>query len=211
MTVKEASPCLAFDVDAPLSGAQAAEFIKAGYSAVARYIPRLPALGRGDLTALEIQILLTAGLSVFCVQHVGADNWKPSASLGTQYGQYAGFYAEKIGLPKGVSIFLDLEMVSPSSTPEQCIDYCTAWYNEVHLAGYAPGVYCGYQTGLSDQQLYDLPFASYWRAYNCDQNIPTRGYCIIQEPAKGLGGISFDPNRIQADNLGGLPIFLYGS
>jgi len=211
MVVKQAIPGKAFDVDQQLSGSEAAAFVKAGYLSVGRYIPRTPALAKGNLTALEIEVLLTAGLSIFCVQHVAEDNWMPSAALGTQYGQYGATYAKAIGLPAGVSIFLDLEMVNTGATVEQITDYCNEWFNEIQLEGYTAGLYVGWQTGLSSQQLYDLPFKSYWRGYNADIAVATRGYQILQAPAKNLNGISFDPNEIWTDKLGGLPILLYPS
>lgn len=203
--VKNAVPGMAFDVDQPLTGAQYAEFKSNGYEAVIRYIPRKASLVAGNLTAPEIAAILGAGLSLGVVQHVASPGWEPSAELGEIYGQYAAEYCGQIGLPKGITVWLDLEEVAPN---EDVDGYCRAWFKAVEVAGYLGGLYVGYNCGLSDQQLYDLPTKSYWKAYNCDQSIPTRGWQITQHTQKTLNGIAYDPNTVAADNLGDLPIWL---
>ena len=199
---------MAFDVNQPLTGAQAAEFKAAGFGAVIRYIPRTSALTKGNLTAPEIAAIIGAGLSLSVVQHVSPDNWQPNEELGANYGGYASAYCNHIGLPEGVNVWLDLEMVNPASQPQDIIDYCTEWYDWVHGGGYEPGLYVGWQTGLSPAQLYDLPFKSYWKGYNADVPIPKRGYQIIQSTQKTLNGITYDPNVVKKDLLGDSPIFL---
>ena len=203
---------LGFDVDEPLMAGSAAAFKAMNFDFCIRYIPRTSALAKGNLTLSEIGIILDAGLSLSAVQHCPEPGWQPTAALGTQYGQYAGQYAAEIGLPPGINIWLDLEMVAPTAKADDIIAYCENWYDQVGLHGYIPAVYIGYQTGLTDTQLYEnLSFKHYWRAYNCDQSIPTRGYQITQFPAKTLNGISFDPNIVKSDNLGSLPIFVFPS
>lgn len=211
MVVKQAIPGQYFDCNTPLNAAEAKTFVDAGMLGVGRYVPRTPANIPGNLTNAEIDVLLDAGLSVFAVQHVSPDNWLATAALGLSYGAYAATYAKLIGLPALVSLFLDLEMVSPTSVASDIIAYCKAWFNEVSAAGYTPGIYVGWQSGLSDQELYDLPFISYWAGYNCDQSIPERGWQIRQHTAKVLNGISYDPNTVTADNKGSLPMFLFPS
>lgn len=208
MVVKNAVPGLCFDVDQPLSGAQAGEFVKAGYLACGRYLPRTPALMKGNLTALEIQILLTAGLSIFAVQHCPEPGWVPSAALGTLYGGYAAGYAKAIGLPPGMILWDDLEMVVDATPAWAVIDYCNAWYAAVNAAGYIPGLYVGYGAILSPEALYmKLPFKHYWRAYNGPE-VSIRGFQIVQETQQTLNEIAFDPNRTQLDELGDSAIWL---
>jgi hypothetical protein len=208
MIVKQAIPCQAFDVNQPLSASEAALFKGAGFDACIRYIPRTIALIKGNLTIPERDIILNAGLSLMVVQHVSPDNWEPTAALGKSYGSYAATYAEMIGLPEGIAIWLDLEMVSRSSTSADIIAYCDAWFDQIMAAGFQPGIYAGYQTCLTDQQLYDLPFLHYWRGYNCNHDIKPRGWQILQHTQKSLNGIYYDPNTIQADLLGDLPIWV---
>lgn len=208
MIVKPAIPGLGFDVNQPLWAAQAAAFKAAGHSFCVRYLPRTPALVKGNLTAAEVTAILGAGLALMAVQHVPQPGWEPSAALGTSYGGYAAEYATEIGLSNGMNLWLDLEEVSKDATAQDVSDYCHAWAAAVEVDGYVPGIYVGWNIGLTDQQLYLLPFKHYWRAYNCDQSIPMRGYQIVQKPQQTLDGITFDPNHLQADLQGGLPLWL---
>lgn len=208
-TVKPAvAGSLGFDVNQPLTPGQAAAFVQAGYVFAVRYLPRTPALAPGNLTVHEIEILIAAGLSVGAVQHVGLPGWNPTAELGTQYGEYAAEYAKQIGLPPGMNLWLDLEEVSETSTVEDVSAYCHAWYSEVAGHGYHPGLYVGWAIKLNPQQLYDLPFKAYWKAYNADIPVANRGYQITQRTQKTLDGVTYDPNTVASDNLGDLPIFL---
>jgi hypothetical protein len=207
-TVKSATPGMGFDVNQQLSAGQATAFREAGYLFCVRYLPRTPLLIPGNLTAAEIEIILGAGLALMAVQHVPNPGWDPTADLGEQYGNYAVQYAQEIGLPNGINIFLDLEEVAAGATPQDVIDYCHAWAASVEVAGYVPGVYVGWNIKLSDQQLYaNLPFKNYWRAYNCDQSIPTRGYQILQKIQQVLDGVTFDPDVLQTDNMGDVPVW----
>lgn len=206
--VKSANPGLGFDVNQSLSITQARAFFITGYIFCIRYLPRTPYLKQGNLTAQEIAIILNTGLSLSVVQHCPLPGWEPSIDLGSQYGQYAGAYATEIGLPIGMNIWLDLEEVATNSTSQNVIDYCKAWFVAVQAAGYIPGIYCGYGTNLSSQQLYDLPFKHYWKAYNYDNGVAIRGFQIIQEPQKTMIGIQFDPNKSQIDNKGDVAIWL---
>lgn len=212
MVVKKAISGQYFDVDQILTSAEAAEFVKAGYLGVVRYIPRTPALAAGNLTAGEMQNILEGGLALSVVQHCPEPNWLPTATLGTLYGSYAAQYAESTGLPKGMHIWLDLEMVNPSAKVEDITAYCTNWFNEVQAGGYLGALYVGWQTGLSSHQLYmNLPFRAYWKGYNADIAVATRGYMITQHPQKTLNGIEFDEDIIVPDDIGDLPMLLCNS
>jgi Domain of unknown function (DUF1906) len=209
MTVRQATPSMGFDVDQVLSNEQAAVFKANGYDFCLRYIPRQLDTFRYNLTNPEMLRILAAGLSLMVVQHCPEPNWQPTADLGKQYGEYGAGYCEKtLQLPKGASVWLDLEMVKPATPIADTISYATEWYNAIKAAGYNPGLYCGFQTGLAPSELYrNLPFKSYWRAYN-GPDVATRGFQMIQEPEQILDGISFDPNRCQPDQLGDTAFWL---
>ena len=212
MVVKKAIPGQYFDVDQILTSAESAEFVKAGYLGVVRYIPRTSALAAGNLTAGEMQDILEGGLALSVVQHCPEPNWLPTAALGTLYGSYAAQYAESTGLPKGMHLWLDLEMVNPAATVQNITEYCTNWFSEVQGGGYLGGLYVGWNTMLSSYQLYmNLPFRAYWRGYNADIAVATRGYQIKQSPQKVLSGINYDPDTISPDDIGDLPMLLYPS
>lgn len=206
---RQATRSVGFDVDQQLSFPQAVAFAKAGKTFCIRYIPRTPALVSGNLTRVEISNILNAGLNLMVVQHVPMPGWSPTGTLGVQYGKYAVAYCIQIGLTKGVTVWLDLESVNTytESGPQNIIDYCNQWYTVVSAAGYVPGLYVGYGPGLSAEQLYDLEFKHYWRAYNGPE-VATCGYQVVQQTQQTLNGIQYDPNTLQPDNEGRLPFWL---
>lgn len=198
-----------FDVNSVLSASAAVSFKNAGYSFCIRYIPRTANLIQGNLTNAEAMGILNAGLALMAVQHVALPGWSPTTNLGTIYGNYAATYASQVvGLPPGMNIWCDLEEVAPASSPNDVIAYCQAWYYAVHIAGYIPGLYVGYGTLLSPEQLYDeLSFQHYWRAYNGPE-VATRGFQLIQKTEKTLNGIAFDPDVTQNDEMGDSALWL---
>lgn len=201
------------DINSVLSADQCAALKEAGLSFVMRYAPRKLDNFLYNLTNAEQGRILAARLGLAVVQHVSPDNWTPTADLGKQYGEYMANYCLKtIQLVKGVGAWLDLEMVKPGTPIADTIGYATEWWSAVNAAGYNPGLYCGYQPGLSSDELYrNLPFQFYWRSYNYDDGVTTRGYCLVQHPQQTIAGLQVDPDTVQADNLGGLPMFLYPS
>jgi hypothetical protein len=89
------------------------------------------------------------------------------------------------------------------------IAFLNNWHDQVGTAGYTPGLYVGYDAGLSASDLYRrLKFEHYWSAYNLkhDQYPATRGVQMKQALQERLAGILFDPDTIQKDALGGLPL-----
>lgn len=192
-----------FDVNSPLTPSDASNFKNAGYSFCIRYIPRTADLIKNNLTNTEALGILNAGLALMPVQHVALPGWKPTTNLGTIYGNYAATYARQVvGLPQGVNVWCDLEGVAPGTSPNDVIAYCQAWYYAVHIAGYIPAIYVGYDTMLSPEQIYDeLSFQHYWRAYNGPE-VATRGFQLIQKTDEKLDGITFDPDVTQNDDMG---------
>jgi hypothetical protein len=205
-----------FDCNTIVRPADAARFVKAGYTFAIRYVPRVGALPH-DITAAEFRMLLNAGLGVMLVQHVeraGPPWWPPLETKGMAYGERAAEYARDIGYPIGATLWLDLEGIVPKTDPETVIRYCNAWFDKVRAVGYQPGIYVGYNAILNASQLYQrLKFQRYWSAYNLDkdQYPGTRGVCMQQHEAHGLfaapRGIVFpiDVNTVHGDKLGGLP------
>jgi hypothetical protein len=207
-TVQSAAPGLrGFDINATVSGSVAQQFVQAGYHYCIRYVP-FGTVQDPDLTAAEAEGILGAGLALMAVQHVRYPGWDPSGPLGTQYGQAAVQYLQGIGFPGGVNVWCDLEGVG--SVPAQdVIDYCNNWYVAVATGGYVPGLYVGYEPGMSNQQLYDLKFQHYWAAYNTNSSIPTRGYQLVQAPqSTHVAGLDYDDDTTQTDKLGGTVLWL---
>ena len=196
-----------FDIDYTVTAGDAQQLVQAGYRYAIRYVP-LDEVVDPDLTAAEAETILGAGLALMAVQHVMEPGWMPTAALGTRFGGRAVGYLQGIGFPTGVNVWCDLECVG-SASEQDVIDYCKSWYSAVAQAGYVPGLYVGYQPGLTDQQLYDLPFQHYWAAYNTNSSVPTRGYQLVQSPAGSpVGGLSYDDDETRTDALGGQVLWL---
>jgi Domain of unknown function (DUF1906) len=220
-TVQQATAGLSgFDIDLILSAAQAQDFKNAGYDFCIRYIPRTADLAlrtTTNLTNTEASAILNAGLALMAVQHVANEGWAPTAALGTAYGNYAATYAsEVVELPQGVNIWCDLEVVALHTDAADVIAYCQAWYNEVNAAGYVPGLYVGFGIVLTADQLYnDLSFQHYWRAYNAEVGVATRGYQLKQRDALKMNSVTpdtgdntFDPDITQNDSKGDAVLWL---
>ena len=198
-----------FDADTPISTQAAADFFSAGFRFCLRYVGRVQ-MASYDLTAQEAEGILAAGLALMPVQHVLDPGWQPTAALGAEYGQNAATFAQQLGFPAGVNVWCDLESVATSAAASDVTGYCNAWYEAVAAAGYVPGLYVGYEPGLTGQQLHDdLRFDAYWAAYNVD-GVSTphpRGWQLVQSEGHGsIAGISteqYDADTTQTDAMGG--------
>lgn len=202
-----------FDCNAYVSPTDAAKFVARGYTFALRYAPRLRTHS-GDLTAVELGGLLTAGLAVGVVQHYEGDGWTPTPENGTVYGQTAASFCADIGIAQGVYVWLDLEGVNSVVSSDQIIRYCNNWYEEVEKAGYAAGLYVGHDARLNPGQLYNLSFERYWGALNLnvDEFPAIRGLCMKQheeKPGDLPTGVSYaiDTDTVMADHRGCLPTF----
>jgi hypothetical protein len=204
-----------FDANTPISASTAAAFYAKGYRFCVRYVGRT-AMASYDLTASEAKTILEAGLALMVVQHVLNPGWNPTQSLGQEYGANAAKFTKAIGVPPGVNLWCDLECVASGTAASDVIAYCNAWADQVSAAGYVPGLYVGYQPGLTAQQLYqNLKFKHYWGAYNIDgDEIPaTRGLQLQQKVGTSgtIGGVSteaYDDDVTMSDKLGGSAVWL---
>lgn len=203
-----------FDANTPIGSQAAKDFYDAGYRFCLRYVGRVQ-MASYDLTAQEANDILDAGLALMPVQHVLDPGWAPTQSLGAEYGANAAGFAQQVGFPPGVNVWCDLECVADDTPASNVTAYCNAWYDAVAGAGYVPGLYVGYQPGLTGQQLYGtLRFQHYWAAYNVD-GVSTprpRGWQMIQTVGSGtIGGITteaYDADTTRTDGKGGTPLWL---
>lgn len=203
-TVEASPPSVpGFDSDTILTAPVTQQFYSGGYKFCLRYLS-LGAESAQDLTTQEATDILNSGLALMPVQHVRKPGWLPSANLGQQDGQNAASNAQDVGFPGAVNVWCDLEGVGSSAAPQDVIDYCQAWYSAVDAAGFLPGLYVGYGTKLSGQQLYDLSFQHYWRSQSTVPQIPHRGYQLVQFlPSITAYGIAIDLDVTQRDDAGG--------
>ena len=204
-----------FDTDTVLDAPTAMQLAQAGFQFAVRYLSRIVPQNGGDLSAAEISAITGAGLALMAVQHVARPGWGPTLALGASYGHAAAANAAAIGLPFGMTVWLDLEGVAPWSTSADTIAYVNTWAGEVAAGGYEPGIYVGANQPLTGDELYwRLKVSRYWRSASRVADISYRGYCMAQAlmpaPIDGGGGISIDIDRnvIMADAFGGLPNWL---
>jgi len=203
--VQSATPgLLGFDANTVIDLETAQKFFDDGYRFCVRYVSRGPEAST-DLSAQEATEILNAGLALMPVQHVRAEGWTPSESLGEQDGTQAGSNASAVGFRPGVNVWCDVEGVSSSTDAQNVINYCNAWFDAVEAAGYLPGLYVGANAILTDQQLFaELSFQHYWRSQSNVPNVAHRGYQLIQLwPTTTVNGIGIDMDVTQDDFKGG--------
>jgi hypothetical protein len=202
-----------FDCDAHVSIYAASQFRMQGYRFCVRYVGRIKQNPQ-DLTGSEASGILAAGLGLQVVQHVLNPGWTPTGALGKQYGAFAAQSAADIGYKFGGMLWCDLEGVGQDKPndgidPRDVIAFLNNWHSQVGYAGYTPGLYVGYDVNLTPDQLYQrLRFEHYWGSYNLDvdKRPSVRGLQMKQALQQRLDGIVFDPNTVQRDALGGLPL-----
>jgi hypothetical protein len=202
-----------FDCNTVLSPFVAKKFFDAGYRFVVRYVGRT-VMANFDLGTKEAEGILAAGLGLMVVQHVAVEGWKPTGTLGLEYGVNAARFCKQLGLPSGVSVWCDLEGVNTHTQSQDAIDFCNQWHSEVACQSYLPGLYVGWRPGMTAHEIYSkLRFTHYWGAYNVDAIPLPRGFQMRQYAKKDtdkVGGVTFDfdVNYIRADSLGGRPSLL---
>lgn len=204
-----------FDVNGPVAPDTAVKFRTAGYRFAVRYVRRVEP-HPFDITAHEAQNILTAGLGLMLVQHVGKEGWSPTGAMGGSYGATAAHEAIGVGYPRGCILWCDLEGVSSAVGAQDVVNFCNAWHDYVAAAGYEPGLYVGYGARLSAQQLYSaLKFKRYWSAYNLNaDSFPAVRSVQMKQGAypgpRAVPGVAFeyDTDVCQADKLGGRVIML---
>lgn len=197
-----------FDCNQHLSQQVASVFRGYGYRFAIRYVPRHKA-NPGDLSRSEAAGILNAGLALMIVQHVQLPGWVPTGAMGKEYGTFAAQSAIDVGYLPGGMVWCDLEGVKLGTDHSDVIAFCNYWLDQVGHAGFTPGLYVGYDAGLTGDELYKkLRFEHYWSAYNlnADQFPATRNVQMKQGVEKVLSGVRFDPDTIKADALGGLPL-----
>ena len=211
-TVSQAPPgVIGFDSSDALNPVQAKQFFNKGYRFCIRYVAhtRTSSGPFVDLTSQEAESIIGAGLALMVVQHPLAAGWAPDVGLGQSFGQYAAAHAGEAGIPPGVNVWLDLEGVKAGTQAADVIAFCNAWFDEVEAVGYETGVYIGASPILTADQLYwDLKTQHYWKGGSSSKagvpdDIPNRGYQLIQRISNPGASNEFDSDVTKDDNFGG--------
>ena len=95
---KAPNKSLGFDADSVIHPQAAQVFYSKGFKFALRYLS-LNEEQLGDLTNLEANDILNAGLALMPVQHVPEPGWFPSDELGKLYGQNAA--SQVVGFLRG--------------------------------------------------------------------------------------------------------------
>lgn len=200
-----------FDTNTKLTYEKAMCLKEKGYEFAIRYVGRL-SMASHDIDSVEIENILKAGLKLGIVQHCPPKpGIIPTTGIGKLWGKNAATFAEAAGYSKGCIIYLDLEDVNPiyKSKQQDIITFCNDWYDEVFKADYIPGIYVGFNTFLTGEQLYHkLKFQHYWKSFSKVPDVLKRGYEMVQIKGITECGIQIDTNEVTGDRLGNRPIFM---
>jgi hypothetical protein len=196
-----------FDTNTHISAAAAVAFRQRGFGFCVRYLSRATPQAANDLSWAEAQAILSGGLGLMAVQHVMRAGWVPDAARGAQYGTAAVSNAQAVGLPPGMTVWLDLEGVRGGVDSADVIAYCNAWFALLAAAGYVPGIYVGANCGLDGDALYwRLQTRHYWRSGSDVPDLPQRGYQLVQRAnplPDVVNGIAIDRDVTRVDAFGG--------
>jgi len=208
-TVQAAPPCLIVDTDVKLTPNVISAIEAQGYKGIVRYVP-LPGMpAASDIDSVELGAILEAGLGLMLVQHVRRPPWDPGQHSGARDATTAVQAAQMAGYLRGAHLFLDLEGISGNGPDTKA--FAEAWAAVIVGAGYAAGCYVGYGVPLGPQELYDLKnINSYWSDVGA-REVAVRGFAVKQRGTIQISGVPFDPDAIQADELGATPLWMSAS
>jgi hypothetical protein len=130
-------------------------------------------------------------------------------------GDKAVAQCRALGLPLGVTVWLDLEGKSIFDTASATlIAAINAWATAILAAGFQPGLYVGSPQPLTSEELYALKVTRYWNALSRESDRrgalaePKCGWCMWQmNPSRvwRSTGVFVDVNMIGADFQGRVP------
>jgi hypothetical protein len=188
-----------------LDAAACRHLVRAGVDFVVRYLH-----GRYAVTREEVARILCSGLALMLCTPSRTPGWTPSGDIGATDGQMALDWLADLSIPKGATVWLDLEgCMGPA---DKTAEWINAWSMLVVGAGYQAGLYVGADPGgLDSEALWKLPrITRYWRSGSRVPEPSNRGWCMQQlRPLDVmLGPIRVDHDAIETDFRGGLPTWI---
>lgn len=163
----------------------------------------------GVISKERVENLLSAGLAFMPV--TVADQYDGAKSVAQ---------CKALGLPAGVTVWLDLEgNIAFRTPPQELIAKINAWADAVKAAGYEPGIYVGSPQPLTSAELWSLRVVRYWNALSREQDRtgalaePKCGWCMWQMHPSLMwrdSGVYVDVNMIGQDFLNRLPTWVVG-
>ena len=122
-------PAFGIDTVLELSSTDCRFLVREGFHFVVRYL--------GMLTPDELKRVMCSGLALMPVTTSRGAGWTPSMQLGATDGQLAASRLADLSMPKGVTVWLDLE--GCAGPAEKTADWINAWSQAVITAGYQAG------------------------------------------------------------------------
>jgi Domain of unknown function (DUF1906) len=199
MIIKPAPfPALGFDCVTTLDTARATALKAAGMAFCLRYL--------GSITPAELTVIFDAGLVYMPVTFSRAPGWVPTTAMGTSDGTLDVQHLHTLAIPKGATVWVDLEGAAGSATA------VAGWVNAraavLRTAGYDVGLYVGAGDVLNGQQLFELATIDrYWKSLS-DVPTPAKcGFAMIQLwKTVTVAGTEVDVDCIQYDYQDRLPM-----
>lgn len=189
-------PCKVVDTSAPLLLTNIQSIKERAYAGIVRYTPHVGAYGPSDITARELELILSEGLGLLLVQHCRI-KWDASKLSGASDAASAASRAIAVGYAHGSHIYLDLEDVV--SNRADTIRYVNDWCGAMVHIGFHAGIYVGYGQPLTAIDLWEIHDAnSYWSDAG-PRNVAVRGFAMKQQAQVNIGGILYDPDVVGYD------------
>jgi len=164
--------------------------------------------GRYAIKRPELDLILQEGFALMLVTGSRKPGWMPEKLLGDVDGRHAIEVLEELEIPRGATVWLDLE--SSGGNAADTIAWTNAWANIGRAGGYEAGLYVGAVSKLDAAQLYGLRVTRYWRSCSRVPEPAVRGFCMMQlrPPNANHGPLIVDFNVIEPDFKGGLPTWV---
>ena len=206
------------DVDAPMTGAMLDAILSADLHALGvpgakagdrvTVIVRYVGLGgpaRGDIALAELQLVTGRPEKpiLLLVQHVEAGSWVADGPTGTLHGKNAAADAKAAGydgsLYPGLSLIVDMESVK--NPGPSVVLYVVDWLLQTSLSQFGPGVYKGFDAGMTSTELLALN-APLWAAVGQATLTGGATFAALQKPTIKVGGTQYDPDQFFTDSRG---------
>ena len=161
----------------------------------------------GVINKERVQFIVDAGIGYLPVTLAGEYNDGAADEVAS---------LRNLGIPAGVTVFLDLEGLSAFRTdPVVLADKINAWADNIAHAGYIPSLYVGVPQPFTSNELWKLRVQRYWKGqgslrdrYNALTEPTGCGFCLTQMyPSHPRGGVWTDSNMIGCDFKGRTPVW----
>lgn len=192
---------MVYDRDAVITPEMADAVIAAGGVGICRCILH-PTMPNQDLSRAELEMLHGKGLVVRLYVYFRDSGY--TTETGKSDADRAVAKAQEVGWPTtiGAPIEWDLEGdVMGPDVPGYCAAACAST-----SAVFSPEAYDFWDAEKSTKDA--APFRAWWKSAGLTPHAPSRGYQMVQGQTLRIGGFAFDPNTVQKDARGELPLFV---